>query len=152
MADARVKVLKVVNRDRCIGCFSCMYACVRTIHRQGGTNKAALRVRSYTGVEGAFSLRVCSRCAEPDCVEACSYGALTLARGGGVRLKQELCVHCRKCVRACGIGALQWDESEKFPIPCIQCGACVKYCPNDVLALVDRPIESSNAEGEEGRV
>jgi len=139
MANAVVKVLKVVDRDHCIGCFSCMYACSRLIRRHGGTNKSALRIRYYTGVEGAFSLRVCSRCETPDCVAACPKQALFPARGGGVRYKKDLCIHCKKCVSACGIAALQWDEAEKSPIPCIQCGLCVKYCPNGVLALVERP-------------
>ena len=143
MASAAVKVLKVVNRDHCIGCFSCMYACSRILRRHGSTNKAALRIQYYAGVEGAFSLRVCSRCETPDCVDLCPNGALFSARGGGVRLKADLCTHCRKCVRSCGIGALQWNESEKLPIPCIQCGQCVKYCPNGVLALVERPIKET---------
>ena len=143
MANTAVKVLKVVDRDHCIGCFSCMYACSRILRRHGGTNKAALRIRNYTGVEGAFSLRVCSRCETPDCVAVCSQNALFTARGGGVRLKADLCNHCRKCVRACGIAALQWDEAGKQPIPCIQCGQCVKYCPNGVLALVERPVRET---------
>ena len=137
-ATGEVKVLKVVNRDRCIGCYSCMYACSRMLRNYGGTEKAALRVRSYTGVEGAFSLRVCARCPEPDCAAACPTGALFVPAGGGVRLKQALCTHCRQCVQACKISALQWDEAEKIPLPCIQCGHCVRYCPNEVIALVPR--------------
>ena len=139
MTNTMFKTLKVVSRDRCIGCFSCMYACSRVLRRHGGTNKSAFRVRHYTGVEGAFSLRACSRCETPDCVAACPNEALFTARGGGVRLKPDLCIHCRKCVHACGIAVLQWDEAEKLPIPCIHCGQCVKYCPNGVLALVERP-------------
>jgi Fe-S-cluster-containing dehydrogenase component len=143
MANAGVKVLKVVSRDRCIGCFSCMYACSRILRRHGGTNKSALRIRQYTGLEGAFSLRVCSRCETPDCAAACPQEALSVARGGGVRLKAALCIQCRKCVKACGIAALQWNEREKLPIPCIQCGQCAKYCPNEVLAIVERPVRET---------
>ena len=139
MTNTGFKTLRIVSRDRCIGCFSCMYACSRILRRHGGTNKSALRVRHYTGVEGAFSLRTCSRCEIPDCIEPCRTGALINARGGGVRLKPALCIHCRKCIHACGIAALQWDEVEKLPIPCIHCGQCVKYCPNGVLAIVERP-------------
>ena len=138
-----VKFLKVVNRDQCIGCFSCMYACSRILRRHGGTNKSALRVRHYTGVEGAFSLRVCSRCETPECALSCPQEALLTARGGGVRLKPALCSHCRECVRACGLSAMQWNETEKLPIPCIHCGQCAKYCPNGVLVLVERPVQEA---------
>ena len=137
-----VKYLRVVNRDQCIGCFSCMYACSRMVHNAAGSGKAALRVKAYTGVEGAFSIRVCARCEEPDCAAACPTGALTKAPGGGVRLKKELCISCMACVKACAIGALQWDEEEKRPLPCIHCGQCVKYCPNHVLALCEKEEES----------
>ncbi len=136
-----VKYLRVVNRDRCIGCFSCMYACSRMVKNAAGSGKAALRVKAYTGVEGAFSIRVCARCEEPDCAAACPTGALTKAPGGGVRLKKELCISCMACVKACAIGALQWDEEEKRPLPCIHCGQCAKYCPNNVLALCEREEE-----------
>ena len=136
-----VKYLRVVNRDQCIGCFSCMYACSRMVHNAAGSGKAALRVKAYTGVEGAFSIRVCARCEEPDCAAACPTGALTKALGGGVRLKKDLCISCMACVKACAISALQWDEEEKHPLPCIHCGQCVKYCPNNVLALCEREEE-----------
>lgn len=132
------KILKVVNRDRCTGCFSCMYACSRHVKGVGGTGKSAMRVRAYSGTEGTFSIRVCMRCIHPDCAAACPTGALIPAPGGGVRLDREKCVSCGACVRACTIAALQWDEEERVPIPCIFCGQCVAYCPNGVIALLER--------------
>ncbi len=134
-----VKTLQVVNRDRCIGCLSCMYACTRQLRGLGGTGKAAMRVREHSGAEGAFSIRVCARCVEPDCAEACPTGALKTAPGGGVQLDKDKCIHCGACANTCAIAALQWDEEEKMPIPCIHCGQCVRFCPNGVLALIDRP-------------
>ena len=136
-----VKYLKVINRDRCIGCFSCMYACSRMVRDSAGTGKAALRVRSYAGTEGTFSTRICARCQDPDCAKACPTGALAAAPGGGVRLRRDLCTSCRACVKACAISALQWDEEERVPIPCIHCGQCVNYCPNEVLAMGERREE-----------
>ena len=134
-----VKYLRVINRDQCIGCFSCMYACSRMVRSATGSGKAALRVKSYAGVEGAFSIRVCARCADPDCAKACPTEALTVAPGGGVRLNEALCVSCRLCVEACTIRALQWDEEERQPLPCIFCAQCVAHCPNNVLAMVVEP-------------
>lgn len=139
-----VKALKVVNREQCIGCYSCMYACSRMLRNFGGTHKAALRVKSYSGSEGTFSVRVCAGCLKPDCAEACPTGALSAAEGGGVRFKKEKCSHCKRCVSACKIAALQWDVTEKIPLPCIQCGQCAKYCPNQVLALIERETKGES--------
>lgn len=144
-----VKFLKVVNRDQCIGCFSCMYACSRMLRAHGGTEKAALRVRSYAGVEGAFSVRVCAGCEEPDCVAACPKGALAVTSGNRLQLKRELCVNCRRCVKGCKISALQWDLEEKLPIPCIHCGLCIKYCPNGVFALTERVSRNAQSDATE---
>lgn len=135
----KTMVLKVINRERCIGCFSCMHACSRRLRNLAGTSKSAMRVSSYAAQEGTFSIRVCLRCQEPDCAAACPTGALAIAPGGGVRLDRERCSSCGACARACMIAALQWDEEERVPIPCIQCGQCVRYCPNNVIALVERP-------------
>ena len=139
--SSTVKVLTVKNRDHCIGCFSCMYGCSRMLRSHGGIEKAALRVQPYTGVEGAFSLRVCVRCENPECAASCPNKALAPAPGGGVRLKKDACLHCNKCVRGCKLSVLQWDSAEKTPLPCVHCGQCAKYCPNKVIAMDERQTE-----------
>jgi len=130
--------LSVINREQCIGCFSCMFACSRTFYNAITTEKAALRVRIYSGVEGAFSIRVCEACDKPDCAAACPTGALVKREDGGVKLDESLCKHCMRCVRACTIASLQWDRERKVPIPCRQCGICVKYCPNEVICMTEK--------------
>ena len=145
-----INVLRVANRDQCIGCYSCMYACSRMLRAHGGIEKAAMRVRAYTGVEGAFSIRVCARCAEPDCAMACPNGALFTARDGGVYLKRDMCIHCRKCVLACKSFALQWDHMENIPLPCIHCGQCTRHCPNNVIVLSKRESSQNEQTWEEG--
>ncbi|MCL1875282.1 MAG: hypothetical protein FWF87_03350 [Synergistaceae bacterium] len=131
------KVLSVIARDQCIGCYSCMYACSRLLRKNAGTAKAALRVASYVGAEGSFSIRTCARCDDPDCVKACTTGAIVTANGGGVRFKNKnLCTSCRSCLKACVLHALQWDEEMACPIPCVHCGQCAKFCPNGVIGLL----------------
>ena len=138
-----VKILRVVARDQCIGCFCCMYACSRILRRNASSAKAAMRVTSYVGAEGSFSIRACSRCEDPDCVKACPTGAIKAANGGGVRFAdKKSCTSCKSCVNACIMQALQWDEESACPIPCVQCGQCVKFCPNGVIGLESLVRES----------
>jgi len=131
------KLLRVLNREQCIGCYSCMFACSRTWFQAITVEKAALRVKNYPGVEGAFSIRPCYGCQDPDCARACPSGALTARVGGGVDLNEEKCIHCNTCVAACVSNALQWDQETETPIVCHQCGLCVQFCPNGVIGMVD---------------
>jgi Fe-S-cluster-containing dehydrogenase component len=114
-----------------------MLACSRTFFQAITTEKAALRIRVYSGAEGAFSIRTCSACQDPDCARVCPTGALSLRPGGGVKLDEKLCSHCGRCIRACTIASLQWDRESKLPIPCRHCGTCVKYCPNEVIGMTE---------------
>jgi len=131
------KLLRIVQREQCIGCGSCMMACSRTWKNMIGVEKAALKVRAYNGIEGAFSIRACYGCMDPDCARACPTGALTPRKGGGVQLNESLCTHCGLCIEACAPSALQWDFSDQCPLPCHHCGVCVSFCPNHVLEMVE---------------
>lgn len=131
------KLLRVVAREQCIGCYSCMFACSRTWFKAITVEKAALRVKNYSGAEGAFSIRPCYGCLDPDCARACPVEALTPRKGGGVQLDAEKCVSCHKCVEACISNALQWDTETSMPIVCHQCGVCTRFCPNGVIEMVE---------------
>jgi len=143
-SESVMKRLQVIDRDQCIGCFSCMFACSRSFYKALTTEKSAMRVRVYPGLEGAFSIRVCDACLEPDCASVCPTGALIKReKGGGVKLIEDKCIHCQKCIKACLIASLQWDREKKIPIPCRHCGICVQYCPNHVIGMVDMKEEEA---------
>ncbi|GAB4266884.1 MAG: 4Fe-4S binding protein [Candidatus Rifleibacteriota bacterium] len=131
------KLLRVVAREQCIGCLSCMFACSRTWFKALTVEKAALRVKIYPGAEGAFSIRPCYGCFDPDCSRACPTGALTPRPGGGVKFVADKCNNCRLCVEACISNALQWDYETRMPIVCHQCGVCTRFCPNSVIEMVE---------------
>jgi len=131
------KLLRVVNREQCIGCFSCMFACSRTWFGCITVEKAALRVKNYAGAEGLFSIRACYGCVDPDCARACQTQALTKRTAGGVDFDAAKCNHCGDCVHACAPKALQWDQEKKIPLVCHHCSACVQFCPNKVLDMAD---------------
>jgi Fe-S-cluster-containing dehydrogenase component len=75
------KLIKVVNRDQCISCFSCAFACAVFWQHAITPDKADIVVRRYPGVEGAFSIRACYGCLDPDCARACPTQALTPREG-----------------------------------------------------------------------
>lgn len=128
--------LTVVDRERCMGCYSCVYACSRTWGRVVGVEKAALRIKSYPGAEGFFSVRICAGCEDPDCARVCPTGALKpSSRGYGVDFDKSLCTGCGACIDACTSMSLQWDEEDKVPVPCRHCGTCASFCPRGVLGV-----------------
>ncbi|EYE88319.1 hypothetical protein Q428_08405 [Fervidicella metallireducens AeB] len=122
------KVLKVVDRRRCIGCLSCRQACARLRGEFSAAN-SAIDVKTSGGFTGEFVINICRACNEPACMEACKFNALTLRKGGGVVFHKNNCVRCGQCAKACSVSAIRMDE-DKYPIICSHCGYCAKYCPH----------------------
>ncbi len=131
--DGRMR-LSIVDRDRCVGCQICMFACVR---RQGsaGLDGACIGVRSVGGMEKGMTVIVCRACPDPPCMKVCPADALKLRNGGGVILDAEKCIGCGNCREECIIGAVFWWDEKNKPAICIHCGYCANFCPHGVLAL-----------------
>jgi len=138
------KRLSVIDSERCVGCQSCMFACVRR-HGHGGLADARIHVRSAGGIERGFVVIVCRACPDPQCMKVCPVDALKPRKGGGVTLDPEACLGCGLCVEACPLGAVFWDEEANKPAICVHCGFCAEHCPHAVLALEERE-EAAHAE------
>lgn len=129
------KVLRAAEMNKCIGCFTCMNVCSIVNRQNHSLTKSAIKVRTSGGMTGRFVAIVCIACEDPACLEACPSGALIKREGGGVLLKQELCIGCRKCEQACIMQAVFFDDETKKPIICRHCGTCARFCPHQCLIM-----------------
>lgn len=121
--------------DRCIGCHSCSMACARLVHGLHSWTCAGIRIRSSGGLTTGFEADVCVACEPAPCALACPTEALTGRKGGGVRVKQALCISCGACAEACPVNAIHYAPETGKPYLCIHCGRCVPFCPQDCLEL-----------------
>lgn len=132
------KVLRADGMNKCIGCFTCMLTCSSVNRQNFSLSKSAIKVKTSGGLHGNFVSTVCLGCRdERACAEACPSGALDKRKGGGVTLKPEKCIGCRKCVEACIVSAVFFDEVDNKPIICKHCGVCAKFCPHECLRMED---------------
>jgi carbon-monoxide dehydrogenase iron sulfur subunit len=138
-----VKNLKVINMNKCIGCFSCMIACAGVNKHSHALNKSAIKIRTSGGMTGRFVADVCVACEkDAPCALSCPADALLPRKGGGVLVDYEKCIGCGKCVDACMVGAVHFDKEKNHPIICRHCGACPKFCPHGCISMEE--VEVTN--------
>ena len=132
------KVLKADGMNKCIGCFTCMFTCAGVNQQNHSISKSAIRIKTSGGMASKFVSVVCSACTgERACESVCPSGALTNRKGGGVLFNKDKCIGCRKCVDACIVGAVMYDDVVNKPIICKHCGVCARYCPHECLSMVE---------------
>lgn len=121
----------VVEEEKCTGCTGCMLAC--SFAKDLVFSLTRSRIRVLRDQEHAdFRPRVCIQCEEAPCIQACPVGALSRdGATGAIRLDEEACIGCRRCVEACPYGGVGFDEETQKPLICDLCGgspACVEAC------------------------
>lgn len=145
------EALFIVDLGACTGCQTCAVACLdRANAGDTGLGDDAWLLRLHTEETGQFpavqvQFRIvhCWHCAQPACVPACAFAALTQGADGRVALDRALCTGCGACVAACPFDAVQLladglaakcdgcpDEAEAGREP-----VCVRACPMRALAL-----------------
>ncbi len=132
-----VKQLRAARMEECIACGSCMLACARTRHKSLSLEKSAIRIRTAGGFRSAMIADVCLACAEPACAAVCSAGALARRKGGGVIVRRDRCIGCRRCEEVCSVRGIHYEDDLGYPVVCSHCGLCVPFCPHGCLVLED---------------
>nr|MDA8216634.1 4Fe-4S dicluster domain-containing protein [Dehalococcoidales bacterium] len=121
--------------EQCIGCGSCMLACARARYQSLSLDRSAVRVRTAGGFRSSVIADLCLGCREPACAAVCNSGALVPRPGGGVIVKRDRCLGCRRCVEACTVRGIHYDDELGYPVVCAHCGVCTRFCPHGCLVL-----------------
>jgi NAD-dependent dihydropyrimidine dehydrogenase PreA subunit len=58
-----------------------------------------------------------------------------------ITINYDRCIGCRKCIKACSYGVLEWLDDMPFvvnPRECKACSECRLNCPVDAISLVEK--------------
>jgi len=122
-----------LNTELCTGCRICESTC--SITTEGVLNRAKSRIHIYRKDVLTLNQLFCDQCDEHLCIDVCPRGAISL-KNCQVRIDRSLCDGCGKCALACN--KIFLTPEEHYALMCIQCGACVKTCPENALEIEEK--------------
>ena len=144
----------------CIGCRTCMVACV-VAHRGNGifttdpdSEDFFPRIHVIKTKTKTMTVQ-CHHCENAPCVTVCPVGALENGPDS-ILLHEERCIGCQQCTMACPFGAIQMktvDDEQGVRTVANKCDlcahteegtpACVSHCPTEALTYyVDDAIQN----------
>ena len=105
----------IADPKLCIGCYTCMPACV-AVHQEAGL-QAHPRLHVTHTPFGTMPMQ-CRHCEDAPCAKACPVGCFTIT--DEVQLNESLCIGCKMCVLACPFGVIEphgtGTQNEQLPI------------------------------------
>ena len=138
----------------CIGCRTCMVACV-VAHRGNGIfttdpESENFNPRIHLVKTKTKTMTVqCHHCENAPCVKVCPVGALEKGTDS-ILLHEERCIGCKQCTLACPFGAIQMKSVagegnvRVVANKCDLCAnteegapACVSHCPTEALTFYE---------------
>lgn len=156
----------IADSSRCIGCQTCMAACLEAHNIPGDIAQPRLRVTRTYDISAPVA---CHHCEDAPCAKACPTGAVFFdPENHRIGVDESKCIGCKSCVMACPFGAVKvatkqvpvlmgdvqvGTKTKSFVLKCDLCvdrpggPACVAACPTKGLVLLDEEaLEDMSAE------
>jgi anaerobic carbon-monoxide dehydrogenase iron sulfur subunit len=139
MSTEPVHILNLqVDAAKCTACKACELSC--SFAKEGAFSPHLSRIRVVQLHEQGMNVPiVCVNCADAPCIPACPTGAVFRdAKVPVVRIREEDCIGCGECVKACPFGAVDLNEEKGVAIMCDLCDGspiCVKHCMYGALTF-----------------
>jgi len=123
----------LVERRRCTGCNSCVFAC--SLYHEGVVRPSAARVQVLRH-QGIVDVPViCWHCPDAPCVQACPETPKVIAKDPASNVvkfvDEKKCTKCGSCIAACPPEFLRPHPDTGHPLFCDLCDGdpqCVKAC------------------------
>lgn len=134
-----------IDRSKCIGCLTCVTACIVSHESDSSDSRNRVVIDSETRPAPIF----CRHCARPECVYTCMTGAMHKNPVTGyVEYDKNQCASCYMCIMSCPYGVLKYDRlRQKEILKCNMCvhrnedgspnPMCVEKCPMHAITLTE---------------
>lgn len=148
----------IANPDKCIGCRTCMIACVVAHSEENIFYKEPDTINFNPKLDVIKTNKVsapiqCRHCEDAPCAKVCPNKAISKI-DNVIKVDEKKCIGCKTCMMACPIGAIDLatldisDENKfyflekmvankcDFCISSEEGPACVKVCPTQAFKIV----------------
>jgi anaerobic dimethyl sulfoxide reductase subunit B (iron-sulfur subunit) len=152
--DMKKQLAFYFDQRYCTGCKTCQIACKDKNNL--GPGRQYRKVREFSGgsfkkIGDAYIPEVyafwismsCNHCIDPACLKSCPVRAIHKRQDDGVvYIEQKECIGCKRCVRSCPYGAIQFNTEAVKAEKCDFCideldkgkkPVCISACPMRVL-------------------
>jgi carbon-monoxide dehydrogenase iron sulfur subunit len=139
----KIHVVAMLCRD----CQACTLVC--SLRHEGECNAALARLIVLKDMRNyEYDIAICQHCEEPECVDACPSGAISLDERLVAIIDYDACTVCGICAEECPYDAIFYNEQQDRYLKCDLCAdwggfpLCVEFCPAGALTLIEKGKEA----------